>query len=65
MTVMLITGGVVVATISGLSAVDVAVNNPGMLVIEDTSGRARLIGMHYSDGVLSGEPTPEPIQQAA
>ena len=60
MRVLLIEGGKVAGEFYGLTVAELSASNPGALFVADTSGLPRVIGMDYADGVLSGEPTPDP-----
>ena len=60
MRVLLIEGGKVAGEFYGATVQELTASNPGALFVADTSGLPRVIGMDYADGVLSGEPTPDP-----
>lgn len=60
MKILLITNGKVSGELSGGTLNEVSANNPNIEAVEDTFGLFKTIGMDYADGVLSGEPLPEP-----
>jgi len=60
MRILLIDVDTVVGTIRGSTLKEVSANNPNLIVIEDTFGIEKIIGMKLINGVLSGEPYPTP-----
>ncbi len=60
MRVLLIDNGKVAGEFFGQSVEELTANNPGAVFVGYSGNLARVIGMDYAAGVLSGEPTPEP-----
>lgn len=60
MRVLLIDNGKVAGEFFGQSVEELTASNPGAVFVGYSGNLARVIGMDYAAGVLSGEPTPEP-----